>query len=645
MESVRRRRRHVVDDTAAEAPPVARTARWDQRAGAHLMVVRSAIKRSAYYDSVTLMQAQQALRALPGVDDAGVVMGTEANVELLRQAGLVVDDAAARADDLIVAVRADTEAHARGALDALDEILTRRPAATSSDAAYRPRTVAAAARMLSGANLALVSVPGRFAAAAGRDALRAGLHVMLFSDNVPLDDEIRLKRDAARAGCLVMGPDCGTVLVGGAALGFANRVRRGPVGIVSASGTGLQEVATIAHRRGGGVSHALGTGGRDLSAPVGAVTTRRALAMLGRDPATAVVVLVSKPPDPGVADRLLEDAAGIGKPVVVAFVGVPPRSAARGLYWAVTLEDAAVLAARLAGGAPRDPNDEGAAWRPTVERRAEVEIDRLAPSQRYLRGLYSGGTLCAECVAVLQGALRPLFANVPVGAARHIDGVGPSRGHTVLDLGDDLFTVGRLHPMLDPTLRAQRIAQEAADPETAVILLDVVLGEGVHTDPAGALVPAITAARAGAADAGRHLVFVASVCGTDEDPQSRAEQVRRLGAAGVLVEDSNVRAVALAGMIAGRDPALALPPLRSDAGVGDAADGDDGPVVPEPHGADGRDPYPEDALLAGPPRVVNVGLEIFAESLRAQGVEVVDLDWRPPAGGDRDMIALLERLE
>ncbi|HLJ60399.1 MAG TPA: acyl-CoA synthetase FdrA [bacterium] len=617
----------------------------DVRAGSHLMVVRSAVKRSAYYDSVTLMQAQQALRALPGVEEAGVVMGTEANVALLRQAGLVIEDASAKADDLIVAVRADTEAHARGALDALDGILSRRPAATPPDAAYRPRTVAAAARMLSGANVALVSVPGRFAAAAAREALRAGLHVMLFSDNVPLDEEIRLKRDAARGGRLVMGPDCGTALIGGAALGFANRVRRGPVGIVSASGTGLQEVATITHRRGGGVSHALGTGGRDLAAAVGAATTRRALVVLGRDPATAVIVLVSKPPDPEVADRVLEDAAGIGKPVVVAFVGASPQSSAGGLYWAATLEDAAMLAARLAGGAPRDPNDEGAAWRPAVERRAAAEIDRLAPSQQYLRGLYSGGTLCAECVAVLQGALRPLFTNAPVGAARHIDGVGPSRAHTVLDLGDDLFTVGRLHPMLDPTLRAQRIAQEAADPETAVILLDVVLGEGVHADPAGALAPAIAAARAGAAGAGRHLAVVASVCGTDEDPQSRVEQVRRLAAAGVLVEDSNVRAVALAGMIAGRDPALPLPPLRSDAAVRDDADGESGPAVAEPHGTDGRDPHPEDALLAGPPRVVNVGLEIFAKSLRAQGVAVLELDWRPPAGGDRDMIALLERLE
>ncbi|HYM70444.1 MAG TPA: protein FdrA, partial [bacterium] len=274
-----------------------------------------------------------------------------------------------------------------------------------------------------------------------------------------------------------------------------------------------------------------------------------------------------------------------------------------------------------------------------------ADIDRLAPSQRYLRGLYSGGTLCAECVAVLQGTLRPLFTNAPVGAAQRIDGVGPSRAHTVLDLGDDLFTVGRLHPMLDPALRAQRIAQEAADPETAVILLDVVLGEGVHADPAGALAPAIAAARAGAAGAGRHLVFAASVCGTDEDPQPRAEQVARLGAAGVLVEDSNVRAVALAGMIAGRDPGFVLPPLRSDTAIRDDADGEGGPAVPEPCDTDRRDRHPEDALLSGPPRVVNVGLEIFADSLRAQGVGVVDLDWRPPADGDRDMIALLERLE
>ena len=616
-------------------------------------VVRIAIRRSAYYDSVTLMQAQQALRAFPGIAEAGVVMGTEANLDLLRQAGLDPGGAAASPDDLVVAVRGDTEEHVGAALASLDALLrpgdTHRapPGGAGVEEVYRPRTVAAAARLLPGANLALISVPGRFAAGVAREALEAGLHVMVFSDNVPVEDEVRLKRMSRDAGRLCMGPDCGTAIIGGAALGFANRVRRGPVGVAAAAGTGLQEVATIVHRLGGGISHALGTGGRDLTSAVGGAAMMDALTLLGSDPSTSAVVLVSKPPDPGVATRLLAHAAAIGKPVVAAFVGAAPDPGAGGrLYPASTLEAAGRLGAHLAGGAPRDPEDPLAAWRPGARRRAGTAAARLAPSQRYLRALYSGGTLCAECVGLLHAVLRPLHTNVPVGSARPLGSPARSAAHTVLDLGADEFTVGRLHPMLDMTLRAQRLRQEAADPEVGVILLDVVLGEGVHPDPAGALAPVIDEARRAAAAAGRDLAVVASVCGTDADPQNRSRQVARLEAAGVLVEESNARAAVLAGAILAGDAALDALCRRPSAGSAARSRpaAEDRPGPPDP-GHPLRPSEAAAALLAGAPRVVNVGLAIFAESLRAQQVPVIDLDWRPPAGGDRAMLDLLARLE
>jgi len=602
------------------------------------MIVRSTLRRGAYYDSVTLMRVQQDLRSLPGIEEAGVVMGTEANLDLLRQAGLDVGEIVATPIDLVVAVRADTAAHAASALAALDALLLRRPEG-AGDAAYRPRTPSAAARMLSGANLALISVPGRFAAGVAREALRSGLHVMLFSDNVPVADEVRLKQMGQSMGLLVMGPDCGTALIGGVALGFANRVRRGPVGLVGAAGTGLQEVASLIHRNGGGISHALGTGGRDLMRSVGGLTMRRGPTLLEQDAATTVVGLVSKPPDPEVAGRLLRQAAGINKPVVAAFVGArPPAPGGDPLRFAATLEDAALLAVRLAGGAPRKSDEPLRGWPAEIARRARPEAERLASSQRFLRGLYSGGTLCAECVGLLEPVLRPVYTNVPVGAARALGGVGPSQAHTVLDLGDDLFTVGRLHPMLDMTLRSQRLRQEAADPEVAVVLLDVVLGEGVHPDPAGALIPAITAARDAAAAAGRFLPAGGSGCGTDEDPQNRSRQVERLEAAGVLVEGSNARAAQLAGAIAARGAEI---PETSARGGSRAS-----PAVPA-GASEERLPAPSEGearLLAGPLRVVTAGLPVFPESLRAQGVEVIDLDWRPPAEGEQEMLELLERL-
>jgi FdrA protein len=614
-------------------------------------IVRAALRRSAYYDSVTLMQAQQSLRALPGIVEAGVVMGTEANLELLRQAGLDPGALAASADDLIVAVRGDTEEHVEAALASLDALLRPPLTADTAGVAYRPRSVAAGARLLPGANLALISVPGRFAAPVARQALEAGLHVMLFSDNVPLEDEVRLKQLSQRAGLLCMGPDCGTALIGGAALGFANRVRQGPIGCVAAAGTGLQEVVTIIHRLGGGVSHGLGTGGRDLTAAVGGATMIDALTLFGRDPSTTVVVLVSKPPDPGVAKRLLAHAVTIGKPVVVAFVGcrLEVEMGARQLLYPVsTLEEAGLLALRLAGGTAQDPGETAGHWRRAAVRRAADATALFASSQRYLRGLYSGGTLCAECIGLLHPVVRPLYTNTPIGSAQPLDSPARSRAHTVLDLGADDFTVGRLHPMLDMTLRAQRFAQEAADPEVAVILLDVVLGEGVHPDPAGVLSPLISDARRAAAGAGRALAVVASVCGTDQDPQNRSRQVAKLQSAGVLVEESNARAAAVAGaIIAGAgDREAILASLfhhaadRVLSATGPRREREDRPAraVSPPAGSG-------PGLLGGVPHVVNVGLGVFAESLRAQGVPTIDLSWQPPAAGDRAMMDLLERLE
>ncbi|HEV2440703.1 MAG TPA: acyl-CoA synthetase FdrA [bacterium] len=614
------------------------------------MIVRGTVRPSAYHDSAALMRVQQALRGFPGIEEAGVVMATPANLDLLRQAGLdpenlsAADGGAARkigSNDLVVMVRGAGPAEVEAALGAVDELLARRPHAGAPEGSYRPHTVAAAARQLDGANLALISVPGRFAAEVARDALRADLHVMLFSDNVPLDDEVGLKRTASADGRLMMGPDCGTAILGGAALGFANCVRRGAVGLVGASGTGIQEVATLVHRFGGGVSHALGTGGRDLSAEVGGITAREGLAALGRDPATRVVVIVSKPPAPPVAAVVLEEAASLGKPVIAIFTGGASVSPAAGVRQVRTLEDAARLAVAPGSGGATILGDD----RATLDRitaRAREAGRTLAPSQQYLRGMMSGGTLCAEAVELLERTLRPLFTNVAAAQARRHEGAGPSRGHTLLDLGDDLFTVGRLHPMLDMTLRAARLRQEAADPEVAVLLLDVVLGLGVHPDPAGALAPVIADAQAAAAASGRRLAIVASVCGTDDDPQDRTRQVARLESAGVLVEESNARAALLAGAIAIRafEPEVLAAMLAG--GAGGEAIGHRDPAGRR--ATAGEAPTPADALLAAPPRVVNIGLGVFAESLREQGVPVIDVEWQPPAGGDAELLELLERL-
>jgi len=563
--------------------------------------IQSEIRRGAYYDSVVLMQLQRELAALPGVLDAGVVMGTDANKDILVQSDLLTPEAqAAGPDDLIIVVKAESEAAAQDALAQVDKLLTQRQSSTAQEG-YRPKSVESAAEMLPDAQWVLVSVAGQYAAGVARKGLALGKHIFLFSDNVSLEDEVSLKQEAREKGLLVMGPDCGTAIVNGIGLGFANKVRRGAIGVVAASGTGLQQVTARIHQLGAGVTHGLGTGGRDLKEAVGAITALQSLDIFRRDPETKVIVIISKPPAESVARNLLRAAKATGKPVVVDFIGFEPDKPVDGnLHFARTLDEAAELAVALLNELP--------------EEAPAPEENPFAAGQKYLRGLFSGGTLAYEALLILRDMLPNLYANL------HLDGVADlanpmqSQGNTIVDLGEDVFTVGRLHPMMDNDLRIRRLHQEAADPETALILLDVVLGYGSHPDPASELAPAIAEAREKAEAEGRHLEFVAIVVGTDEDPQDMAAQIEKLEAAGVKVFTSNQEGVAYAGQ-----RVQPLNPLTEGQ-----------PVALE--------------TLTGPLSAINVGLEIFAESLKDQGAEVVWVDWRPPAGGNERLAAILARM-
>lgn len=487
---------------------------------------------SAYHDSVTLMRLTRDLEAVAGVGRAAAMMGTPQNRALLENAGLLTTAGQAAAPtDLVIAVVASDEAVAREAERAARAALTGRPATDGRGAMRRPRTLASALRTIPDANLALISVPGLYAAAEARRALRAGLHVMLFSDNVPLEQEIELKRLAREHGLLLMGPDCGTAVVNGVPLGFANAVPRGRIGIAAASGTGAQEVMCLIAQAGEGISHVIGVGGRDLSDAVGGLAMEAAVKALAADVGTAVICVIGKPPGVTVAKRLEEQVARAGKPCAVHFVGSGAGS----------LEDCAHDAIALARGQKH---------RPAPFTAPDGEIARLAsdarrgrrPEQRFVRGVYSGGTLAWEARFILDGALTDVAQGV----------TGTGEGHRVVDLGEDVFTVGRPHPMIDGTVRREWIAKEAADPATAVLLLDVVLGFGAHADPAGEVLPAIEAARAQARRRGGVLTVVASVTGTDADPQHRSTQVSRLRGADVIVMPSNVQAARLAARIAAR---------------------------------------------------------------------------------------------
>ncbi len=380
-----------------------------------MSVLRHRIERGRYYDSVVLMQLQRGLAEMEGVHEAGVVMGTAANQELLQQSGLLTKPLAeARADDLLIAVHAENTRLGDAALARFDELVKARP--TAGAAEYRPRSLRIGLSRLPAARWVLVSVPGRYAAEVARQALAAGRNVFLYSDNISLEDEVELKRTARERGLLVLGPDCGTSIIAGAGLGFANRVRRGPVGLVGASGTGLQTIAARLHTLGSGVSQAIGTGGRDLSEAVGGATASRALALLRADAETRVVVLVSKPPHPKVAERILEELRTLGKPVVVQFQGyAPPGRRVANLHFAADLEDAAriVALAALAAAEAADGDSVSAPKGSTLEEtRSAAPTPEEPGAPGVLRGLFSGGTLGQR------GAVPPRG-----GSARH--GVEP----------------------------------------------------------------------------------------------------------------------------------------------------------------------------------------------------------------------------
>ncbi len=516
------------------------------------MITWNQVKTNRYQDSVTLMQTATQLRALGGIEDASLMMGTGPNKEILVEAGLLTPDGqAAGPNDLIVAMRGTQEA-VESAQGQVEDLLRAEIPVTTEREQAAPHTIAAGLQTLPEANLALISTPGLYAASEARKALLAGRHVMIFSDNVSLDDELALKTLASERGLLLMGPDCGTAIIGGVPLGFANVVRRGSVGVVGASGTGMQEVTTLVDRYGGGVSHAIGTGSHDLAARIGGAMTLAALKALLDDPATAVVVVVSKPPDPQVAARVLEAVSGANKPVIVAFLGMDPAKMSHHmgntkLVFASTLEDAAHQAVALSGGNIISTDD--------VAREAVSNVAaRLQPTQKYVRGLFSGGTFCYEAMLILQPVLGPIYSNAPLSPDLILEIRNPQSAirnrHACLDLGADEFTVGRPHPMIDVTARAERILVEAANPEVAVILLDIVLGYGSHPDPAGALAEAIHQAKAIAADGGRALPIVASICGTQADPQNLEKQRRTLQEIGVLLADSNAAAARLAARVA-----------------------------------------------------------------------------------------------
>ncbi|MFA6738992.1 MAG: acyl-CoA synthetase FdrA [Bacilli bacterium] len=495
------------------------------------------VRKKSYFDSVTLMSLTAKIKGIEGVHEVVIAMATDMNLDILAQTGLLTEEArSATPNDLVIGLSLDEEKQMETVLAAIDQGL--KPVGASGEAQQVRYASIAAATEQGEYNLAVISVPGRYAAREAMQALRRGLHVMLFSDNISIEEEIQLKTYARSKGLLVMGPDCGTAVLNNVGLCFANHNRPGSIGLVAASGTGLQEVLVVIDQLGGGVSQAIGVGGRDLSKEVGGIMMIEGIQALQQDPNTETIVLISKPPHPSVKAKIMATLEQSSKPVVLCFLDAEPDPEHPQYDYASELAEAAYLACARSGIPLPAPDDQKL-------QEAAAKTYRFAPSQQYLRGLFCGGTLTSEALSLARKVI-PIQSNVAKKEHEKLHDVLHSSGHVVLDMGDDYFTNGKPHPMIEPSNRLERLLQEAADPTVKVILLDFEIGYGSHADPVGVTLPTLQKAQQLAFREGRELAFVAYVQGSEGDKQDKASQIRRLEEAGVLVGRTNAETVRMA---------------------------------------------------------------------------------------------------
>ncbi len=520
-----------------------------------MAIVRNVVKTNYYRDSLQLLHLSEEAKKIEGVKDAAVVMATSTNKEILSKLKLLTNEGlSASSTDLIIAVLADSESAIDHGINRIDASLTQPPTSKA-----RFHTIEAALQSMPDANLAIVSIPGEHARRIVTSLLEKGLNVQLFSDHVSQEDEFELKNLAKSKGLLVMGPGAGTSIIAGKAIAFANVVRKGNVGIVAAAGTGLQEVSVLVNEGGLGVSQALGTGGGDVKDQIGGITTLQAIEALERDTSTSIIVIVSKPPDPTVKKKILDYATqSTSKPVVTCFLGAewsPNIVNGTRIYSTRTLH-AAVLETLKHASSPAI--FDSISMLPNELFAIVDEVRKgLKARQRYVRGLYTGGTLAYEALVILNQLVGSVYSNAPLNSSFKLRNSSESFKDSVLDLGEEEFTLGRAHPMIDPTVRQLRLIEEARDPEVAVIIMDIMLGYGSHVDPAGAICDAISQAQMIAKNDHRVLPILAHVCGTDHDPQRRSDQIARLQKVGVRTFSTNALMVAASALISRRDITLA----------------------------------------------------------------------------------------
>lgn len=565
------------------------------------------IKKNSYQDSVNLMLLTKSLSSMEGIDQISVMMGTPANKDIFKNSGLYTDELEeACPNDICIVVDTDSQEKIDEVMVQIEDFLKNQSSKSKGSKIPSARTFDTAISKVNDANLALISIAGEYATGEVDRALDRGLNVFLFSDNVSIEDEKRLKEKADEKGLILMGPDCGTAILSGTPLAFANVIEEGNIGVVGASGTGIQEITTIISRYGKGITHAIGTGGRDLSSQVGAITAIRGLRTLAKDDKTDVIVFVSKPPAPEVRDKVVNVFKELGKPVVAIFLGEKAKQSHDNVHYAWTLDEAALKAVELS-------NTHIAISKNIEDEIPEIKGIKSNKNKRFIKGLYCGGTLALEAAMIIRDHLGL------EDDKNHADGIMlHHEHHEIIDLGDDKYTQGRPHPMIEPSLRVDELNKVLEMEETAIVLMDNVIGYGGHDDMASVFAPIIKKAK----EDKKEIIFIGSVTGTSNDPKSYEDQVQTLREAGAIICDSNALATKLAIQI--------IDYLNKE-------------EIVEESKVEANDKVME--LIANKPKVINIGLKHFAETVKKYECEVAQYNWAPVAGGDKRLAKILEGLK
>ncbi|MEA4895258.1 MAG: acyl-CoA synthetase FdrA [Oscillospiraceae bacterium] len=579
-------------------------------------MLKTIVNRGSYQDSVVLMLLTNRISTMEGVHKVSIMMATPANKDMFRAAGMDTEEVLeAGANDMVIVADVDTDETMTAIVNEVEQFLKDQTTkAEASDSTTVVKRWNEAIDKMPDANLAIISIPGIYAAAEADRALDEGLNVFMFSDNVTIEDEKKLKQKAHEKGLVVMGPDCGTGIIQGVPLAFTNSVNTGKIGIIGASGTGIQELTTIIDRIGEGVTNAIGTGGRDLSTTVGGITMMDCIEAMEKDDETKVLIVISKPPAKTVRDMISARLSAFKKPVVTVFLGEKPEYHEENFYHAYTLDEAARIAVELLRG-----------QNVSVHKAELPEGDFFkAEEKKTIKAYYSGGTLAGEAAMLIKDALS---LRIPPEKAEGF--MLNTDGHIVVDLGDDVYTQGKPHPMIDPAKRIECMQDACDDPSTGVILLDIVLGYGSHEDMAGALLPSINALKNKAQSENRKLFFVATVCGTRSDYQNYDSQVKKLMDNGVFVCESNKIAVEAAIKI-----------------IGHSFDEPEKEIRPKEKAKYIRNNPSEELmqLITEKPVIINIGLRSFAEVIAEYNCKVLQFDWTPPAQGDLQLIDTLQYL-